>query len=195
MEITAALATDLALLTDALDEPGADLAETLRRLAAAASVAVQSYLGLSVIAGDGARPVTFTALEATVVAADIGSSLRMPLSQHTARPADSRLVVIFYARRPGAFVDLAADLSSLTGLRLIDFVLDDHLRLPASRHPADTVLSSSVVNQAVGLLLGRGYTPERAAHEIDVRAATAGHSRFEAAQRVLTDPPGGDPDR
>ncbi len=46
--ITPGLAAELGLLTQALDLPGTDMAETLRRLAADARTAVASYLGLSV---------------------------------------------------------------------------------------------------------------------------------------------------
>lgn len=38
--------------------------------------------------------------------------------------------VILYAAKPGAFIDLAADLAWLTGRSLTDFVLDRHLILP-----------------------------------------------------------------
>ncbi|MEO9200023.1 MAG: hypothetical protein ABI206_14840 [Antricoccus sp.] len=46
--ITPGLATELDLLTEALDLSGTDVAETMLRLAADAHTAVASYLGLSV---------------------------------------------------------------------------------------------------------------------------------------------------
>ena len=48
MSITTGLASDLRRLTAALDEPGADIAETLHKLATDTQAAVRSYLGLNV---------------------------------------------------------------------------------------------------------------------------------------------------
>jgi hypothetical protein len=45
--ITAALAADLGILTAAPDEPCTDVARSLHRLAADATAAVPTYLGLS----------------------------------------------------------------------------------------------------------------------------------------------------
>ena len=52
----------------------------------------------------------------------------------------------------------------------------------------------SLINQAVGVLVGRGYTPERAILEIDARAAAAGHSRSDAAEVILSSSPYDDAD-
>ena len=61
MKVTAALAADLGILTAALDEPGTDVAHSLRQLAANATAAVPTFLGLSVTV-DGSDPrFTFTA--------------------------------------------------------------------------------------------------------------------------------------
>ena len=49
MKIGAALAADLGIFTAALDEPGADVLHSLRRLSVDAQAAVPTYLGLSVI--------------------------------------------------------------------------------------------------------------------------------------------------
>ena len=48
MDISEALAADLALLTEALDEPGIGIADTVRQLAADVGMAVPSFLGLTV---------------------------------------------------------------------------------------------------------------------------------------------------
>jgi hypothetical protein len=48
VEITAAVAADLATLTEALDDADLDLADTVRQLAVDAKLAVRSYLGLTV---------------------------------------------------------------------------------------------------------------------------------------------------
>ena len=47
--ITTAMAAALAILTEALDEPGTDIAHSLHRLTLDAAAAIPSYLGLSVL--------------------------------------------------------------------------------------------------------------------------------------------------
>jgi hypothetical protein len=185
VEITAALAADLAILSETLDGTDGDLVEGLRLLAADAKSAVRSYLGLTVTATNGTSPLTFTGMEDLAGHVEVVSSLMIPLSEESADGDGSRLVVILYAGRPGAFVDLAADLCWLTGRRLTDFVLDQHLSLPAEPGTGGRVQAASAVNQAIGVLLGRGYTPEQAEFEIDARAVAAAHSRFDAAQIIL----------
>ena len=105
--------------------------------------------------------------------------------------------------RGGAFVDLAADLAWLTGAAVEDFALDVHgltagmadgvdgvagSDLTGSRPVTDRrrrVFDESLINQAVGILLGRGLTPEQARQELDNRAAAAGTDRRSAAQRIV----------
>ena len=77
----------------------------------------------------------------------------------------------------------------LTGRALSDFALDRHLSLPADPYRAGGLQSASLINQAIGVLIGRGYTPEQAEFEIDARAAAAGHSRSDAADIILSSPP------
>jgi hypothetical protein len=188
VEINATLAADLAMLSETFDSDD-DIVEGLRQLATDAKLAVRSYAGLTVIASNAALPMTLTAMEDAAYPVDVVSSLMMPLCDDDFDDANSRLVVILYAGRPGAFVDLAADLCWLTGRRLTDFVLDQHLNLPTEPNTAGGVQASSFVNQAIGVLLGHGYTPEQAESEIDARAAAAGHSRSDAADVILGSPP------
>ena len=190
MEITAALAADLAVLSETFDTADADLLDAFRHLASDAQSAVRSYLGLTVIAGDATDPLTLTAMEHAAHQVDVVSSLMIPLSDHSADDAGSRLVVILYASRAGAFVDVAADLCWLTGRRLTDFALDQHLNLPAEPDTGCGVQAASLLNQAIGVLLGHGYTPEQAESEIDTRAAAAGHTRSHAADIILASPEG-----
>jgi hypothetical protein len=99
-----------------------------------------------------------------------------------------------YAARPGGFVELAADLSWLTGNPLADYLLDQHVLLPATADTDGGVRAASVVDQAIGVLLGRGYTPERATVHLDALAATAGTSRSDVAAEILDTLPAGDAD-
>ena len=189
MEITAALAADLASLSETLDERDADIHEGLRRLAADVASAVRSYLGLTVVVDNGTSPVRFLAMEDSADAADVVSSLALPLWDESAGAARTRVVVVLYAGRSGAFVDLAADLCWLTGRPLADFALDEHLDLLAEPDTDCGMQAASAVNQAIGVLLGHGYTPEQADLEIDALAAAAGHSRSDAADIILGDAP------
>jgi hypothetical protein len=193
VEITAALAADLAILSEALDETDADITEALHQLVADVRLAVRSYLGLTVTSRDATYPLTLTAMEVSAHPDDAVSSLMMPLYDDF-DDANSCLVVILYAGRSGAFVDLAADLAWLTGRRLTEFALDQHLSGPAQPDSDGGVQAASLVDQAIGVLLGRGYTPEQAALEIDARASAAGHSRSGAADIIVRTPPGDDLD-
>jgi hypothetical protein len=96
-----------------------------------------------------------------------------------------RRFVILYAATPGAFVDLAADLSWLAGLELDEFALDQHLNLPVDPETAGVGQAASLINQAIGVLVARGRTLGAASDELDARAADAGHGRYETATAIL----------
>lgn len=186
MKITAALAAELSLLTEALDDPGFDVLDSLVRLAADVAAPIPTYCGLSVrVEGDG-PPFTLTELEPGSVAADIQTSLRLGLAGDRDRP----VVVILYAGAPGAFVDLAADIGWLTARSLRTLVLDGD-KIPATDSSAAEPVAAaplsdiSAVNQAIGTLVGRGYSLEQAARCLVDAAAYAGISRHAAAGRIL----------
>jgi hypothetical protein len=180
--ITAALAAELEILTAALDEPGADIAHSVRQLALNATAGVTTYLGLSVLVGRSDPPFAFTALADGVAADDIGTSLRVELPGLV----DQLTVAVnLYAGSPGAFVDLAADLAWLTARPLSDFVLDQHLTIPTPSNTGTQLHAASIINQAMGVLIGRGHTPEQAHWQLDGQAADAGTDRHAAAQHVL----------
>jgi hypothetical protein len=92
--------------------------------------------------------------------------------------------VILYASVPGAFVDLAADLGWLTGRDHSSHFLDRHLTRPADG-TASVVRVSSAINQAVGVLIGTGRTPEDAHHYLVARAVAGGVALHEAATTLL----------
>jgi hypothetical protein len=127
VEITAAVAADLTALTQALDEPGADLAVLLHQLAADAKFAVATFVGLTVRVTVDDHPSNLTAFEADAAVDKVRASVLIPM-QHGADGAGIDLVL--YASAPGAFTDLAADLAWLSGRALSDFLLDQHLAVP-----------------------------------------------------------------
>jgi len=194
VQINATLAAELAVLTETLDDPGTDIVESLRRLIADAGTAVRSFLGLTVVLADSDPPMTFTVLENGVHAGQIGTSL-MLTSLVRAQPdtghdrGGPRVALILYAGVPGAFVDLAADLSWMTGPstgpKFNAVLLDEYLTPSAGTGPGTNLRAASVINQAIGVLIGRGNTHEQAYRELDARAQTAGTDRQRAADLIL----------
>jgi hypothetical protein len=185
MKIGAALAADLDILTAALDEPGEDLLHTLHQLGVDAQAAVPTYLGLSVTVDGSDVPFTFTILENGAAADDVRTSVRLTLPGVGNGCASPSVALILYAGTPGTFVDLTADLAWLTGRPPSDFVLDQHLSGPARPDTGTYLRTASVINQAIGVLIGRGYTPERAHRELDTQADCAGTDRHTTAQFIL----------
>jgi hypothetical protein len=185
MKINAALAADLGILNAALDEPGGDVLHSLHQLEVDAQAAVPTYLGLSVIVDGSAPPFTFSTLE-DGGADNVRTSLRLTLLAGAGDCRAAPLVaLIFYAATPGTFVDLTADLAWLTGRPPGEFALDQHLSVPAGANAATHLRTTSVINQAIGVLIGRGYTPRQAHSKLDTQADGARTDRYTAAQFIL----------
>jgi len=181
------LSEQLEALTNALEDPGVDLQAVVAALAADVTAAVPSFLGLTMTLLLDGHPVTVTAIDADLAAA-AGASLKLPLDPLAgAAPGSS---VVFFAGRPGAFVDLAADTRYAYGLDG-DVVLDGHLTSlsrAAEGHPGVNGSDEmSLINQAIGVLIARGYLPEEAHDELLRRAADHGHGLSGAAEDLLTE--------
>lgn len=184
MKIGAALAADLGILTVALDEPGADVLHSLHQLGVDAQAAVPTYLGLSVTVDDGDPPFTFTTVE-DGAADDVRTSLRLTLPGVSDGRASPSVALTLYAGTPGTFVDLTADLAWLTGRPPSDFALDQHLNVPAGSNARTYLRATSLINQAIGVLIGRGHTPGQAHQELDTQADSSGIDRHTTAQFIL----------
>jgi hypothetical protein len=184
MKIGAALAADLGILTAALDEPGADVLRSLHQLGINAHAAVPTYLGLSITVDSSDPPFTFTTLE-DGAADDVRTSLQLMLPSVRDDRALPAVTLTLYAGTPGTFVDLTADLAWLTGRPPSDFVLDQHLSVPARADTGTHLRAASVINEAIGVLIGRGYTPGQAHRELDTQADCAGTDRHTTAQLIL----------
>ena len=182
MDISSALAADLALVTDALDDPRADVAESVRQLAADALLAVPSFLGLTVVVSGADPSHQFTTMVGTTRAEDIRSSLLMPALAPDPGTTARTVEVILYAGNPGAFVDLATDLAWMTGSADDVFALDRHLSPIPLPDGQRTLEAESLVNQAIGVLIGDGLDHDAALRELDARA---GGDRLAAAEAVL----------
>lgn len=197
MPITPGLAAELALLTQALDLPGADVAATLTRLAADAQAAVHSSLGLSVAIKAHGAEFDLTVLAEGTQPEQVRTSLLVPLSTADVSTTSASVTVVLYAASPGAFVDLAADLAWITGRALADFRLDEHRELPAGYTDRSPLAAMSDINQALGVLIGDGSTPEQAERILYARAATVGIDLRGAATLILAvlSPPVSEADR
>jgi hypothetical protein len=185
MEIAAALAADLGILNAALDEPGADVADSLRQLAADATAAIPTFLGLSVTVDGSNPPFTFTTFVTGGGAGGVRTSLRLALPGVGDVGLPPAVIVVLYAGSPGSFVDLVADLAWLTARPFSDFVLDQHLPVPAERGAATSLFEASVINQAIGALIGQGYTVEQAERHLKAEGSDAGISRHAVSLRIL----------
>ena len=185
MKNTAAVAADLSILTAALDEPGTDIAHSLGQLAADAMAAIPTFLGLRVTVNGSDPPFTFTTFVEGVGTGDVRTSLRVALPGVGDVGLLPAVVLVFYAGSPGTFVDLAADLAWLTARPLSGFLLDQHLPAPAERGAATSLFEASVINQAIGALIGQGYTPEQAEQHLTAESADAGIGRHAVGLRIL----------
>ena len=185
MELPSTLLGQLASLTIALGEPGTDLQAILEVLVDDVTSAVPSFLGLTMTVQVDGHPVTMSAIDSDLPDA-AGSSMSLPLDLITGM---SGATVVFYAYNPGAFVDLAADTRRAFDLDG-QVVLDGHLDLggldvggPAAE--ISSVPENTLINQALGVLIARGYPPEDARIELRARADRDGHPMARAAQGIL----------
>jgi hypothetical protein len=163
MEISAELAADLAALTETLDEND-DLESTLHDFGIAAHLAVPSYLGMSVTVIGGGHEISFMVPEHVEADRTIATSLLVPLSDLAGTGAGSFMVL--YAATPGAFVDLAADLGYALQVGHDELILDAHLT-PTTEHPGiEGLTEMGLINQAIGILIERGYAAHSASSEL-----------------------------
>jgi hypothetical protein len=119
------------------------------------------------------------------VTGDVRTSLGLTLPGVGAAALPPAVFLVLYTGSPGTLIDLAADLAWLTGRSLSDFVLDQHLPGPAGMGTGTNLFEASVFNQAIGVLIGRGFTPRQAVGQFDARAAKAGTTRHAVSRRVL----------
>lgn len=180
MDISAELAADLAALTQALNNPDIDLEAELRTFAADVKHAVASYCGMTMsIALDG-HDVSFSVHDDA--RSKPATSLLIPLGLLTETAAAGMLLL--HAVTPGAFVDLAADLSYALGIDPLHLVLDGHLDPPGDSTGMTGLHDHFAIDQAVGILIDRGHTPETAREELR-RLAAADHGDLRTAANTL----------
>jgi len=157
----AALVADLHLLS-ALSGRTEDLECLVRGIFGDLKAAIPSAIGLSLTVRISGQDVTLTTLDDRVGC--VRASVHFPLG--TASVSEGSCMV-FYAATPGAFVDLAADLGWATGLSQRIILLDQHLQVPAEGSVVTGLREFSTTNQAIGMLIGRGSSPESARAELE----------------------------
>lgn len=183
MGLTPSLAADLALLTEAEDDSRPDLSDVIAVLGDDLVAAVPSYLGLAITIVTGGHRVTVTALVDDHRDDHVGSSVCLPLAPISAAEPGSQLVL--YAARPGAFSDLAADVSWALGLPLDAAVIDRNLTRAAAQSGTSGLHELSSVNRALGVLVDTGHTPGGASDELHRLAALAGSTLLAAAVLII----------
>jgi nucleotide-binding universal stress UspA family protein len=185
VEIPSALAVQVHRVIGGGDRGDTFTAE-LNRLATDLARAVPSLLAVSVTLRRLGREVPVTALAPEAQAAHVLSSLAVPLT--AGEPAD---VLVVRAGDAGAFLLLADDLAGLLGAGYAPLEIDGHLSLPAG--PANSfeaaIAELSVVNQAIGVLLDRGATPEAGLADLHRRAVKTETSVTRVSQQVLASLP------
>lgn len=188
MNIPAALIAELHLLDEALYDAASDIAATLMLLMSEAAITVPSFLGLSVLVTQADEtPVELSTFEHHPNHPPIGTSLRLrvPYDSRTGVQGPTSIELILYAAHPGAFVDLAADLTWLTGRPWRDLRVDEDLLGPRGSADARSLTSWSVLNQARGVLISTGLTADEADLELEARACATGVDRDHAAAELL----------
>lgn len=198
------LPTDLSSHLDVLAQSigfGDDSAirDAMTALAADLRTAVASYLGLRLTLVLDGWPVTLTAF-GDIDGVRPTTSLRIDLSS-MGPGFDPESRIVLYAGRPGAFVDLAADLAFQQRHRAgvgaetaADGSRNGHqptIALDADLPPASVISGLSglteyvMINQAVGVLIDRGHSSDHARAALRRAAARYGLALPDYAARLV----------
>jgi len=181
--VTTALAENIRELFTTLDQAPSLVEESLASLRRDLKLAVRSSVGLTLtVVMHPGQPITLTSIDHFTDASDIITSMRLPLNW-AALEAGS--MIIFYAGLPGAFVDLAADLTYSLHLAPGTIVLDQDTAAPVSESGLTGATESSTVDQAIGVLIDRGHTPTTAGAHLKSQASEFHRDVHHAATRVL----------
>jgi hypothetical protein len=192
-------------LTASIGNDDRDLSDTLVALTTALRSTATSYCGFQLTIVDNQWAVTLTAFT-DGHDVPVGTSLRLPLGL-VSRTIDGESRVVFYAGIPGAFTDLAADLSHALGGIPVDGQssiannadhrgarVDGHRKVialdvdlpPISRVSGLTGLAElTVINRAIGMLIQQGHDIEEAHQVLRQDAEAVGIEPHIYAARIL----------
>jgi hypothetical protein len=183
VDLPAALLVHLQDLTAGVGHDDQDLDDTLAALTTALRSTAESYCGFQLTLVENQWPVTLTAFS-DGHDVPVGTSLRLPLAL-VSQSIDPESRVVFFAGIPGAFTDLAADLSyALGGIPVargrtgVDgqpnvIVLDSDLPLVAPVSGLTGLAELSVLNRAIGMLVDQGHDIDQARQVLRRDAAAA----------------------
>ena len=181
--VATALAENIRDLFAGLDQSPAQVEESLGSLRRDLKLAVRSSVGLTLtIVMHPDQQITLTSIDHFTKTSDIVTSLRLPMGWAAMGTGS---MIIFYAGVPGAFVDLAADLRYSLRLPPGTIVLDEDTSAPVSESGLTGTTESSTVNQAIGVLIDRGYTPATAGAHLLHHAGGLQRDLHQAATRIL----------
>jgi hypothetical protein len=191
VETPAALLSALERLCASIDQEPVFLIKPLVELARELELAVHTYVGIEVtVFTHLGLPITLSDFAADTDPQVIVTSLRLPLAALTRGSSDGH--VTFFGTRRGAFVDLAADLGFVLGTvgmggtsSLVPIILDQNLRPANSTASLEGAEEASTVNRAIGLLIGRGRTPDEAEAELVLGAQAAQLAVVDYAHETL----------
>jgi hypothetical protein len=208
VDLPAALLAHVHDLTVSIGEDDQDLDDTLTALTTALRSTASTYCGLQLTIVENQWPVMLTAFtdgNADGHDVPVGTSLRLPLALVSSVDGESR--VVFYAGTPGAFTDLAADLSHALGGIPVEqrsttannadhrgTWVDGHRKVieldadlpPISRISGLTGLAElTVLNRAIGMLIQQGHDLEQAHQLLRQEAAAAGVEQHIYAAQIL----------
>lgn len=188
VNLSPALSSALATLTDALDRDGIDLATQLQELAANLR---RASLGMTITISDSGDKVTFSAANLVATSPDEPSALMRSSSGLSTDPGSSSV------RRESTvevYIDIAADSRDWAGIDTTASGRDNAaMALGAGPGLASTLQRCSAINRAIGVLLERRRTPETA-HEELAGLAHFGHTDlYHAAEYLLRDLAGDHP--
>ena len=147
------------LLAD-VDHDESFVAGPLSVLTAHLTEAIASYLGLQVLMSQVGHPFRLTSFLRTGPSHPVETSVEIPLTA-IGLPVHSGRITI-YAHQPGAFVDLAADLTYALGLDHRMIVVDDDPDDVESASGIDGLGEISIINRALGVMIARGSSPDEA---------------------------------
>lgn len=195
MDLPADLVPHLRDLVGSIGAGDDIVADSLAALVEDLEVAVSSYQGLQLTLVIDGWPISLTAF-ADLDAPPPATSLHIALSS-VGRGFDQESQAVLYARTPGAFIDLAADLDYLQRGREptpAAYAGNGHrpaVELDADLPPASVVSGLSglteyaTINRAVGVLIDRGHLPDHARAALSRAAATDGLGLSDYAARLL----------
>jgi hypothetical protein len=203
VDLPASLLAHLHELMLSIGEDEQDLDDTLMGLTTALRSTAASYCGLQLTIVEHRWSVRLTAFSDDD--GPVGTSLRLPLGLVSQVDGQSR--VVFFAGTPGAFTDLAADLSHALGGIPVEqspsaadgmdlggtqvdgdrkaIELDVDLPPPSRVSGLTGVAELTILNRAIGMLMAQGHGIEQAHQVLRREAAAAGVEPHIYAARIL----------